>query len=188
MSDQMIQRMIRAAQLDVQLYEEVEADTSLTQEAITVVVLVAALNALGLLIGGLFGGRIGFAILGALVYGIWAVLGFFVWAWLAYFIGTRVFAGTADVGELIRTLGYAYTPNVLGVFRFIPCLGALIGLAGSIWALVAMVIAIRQALDFDTGKAILTVILGFIVYLVVAFIIAAIFGVSGLVLSGALGA
>lgn len=173
----MWQRMIRAAQLDVQLFEEVEANRELTQEAVLVVALVAVLNAIGTMLSG--------SIVAGLVYGIWAIVGFFIWAWLAYFIGTRLFGGTADVGELIRTLGYAYTPNLLGVFRFIPCIGGLLSLAGSIWALVAMIIAIRQALDFDTGKAILTVIVGFIVYVLAAMIVMSIFGLPALVLSGA---
>lgn len=177
----MVERMIRAARLDVDLYEEVEANPALTQEAITVVVIIAVLNMIGSIIGSFIGPTtIGTAILG----GVWALIGFFIWAWLAYFIGTRVFGGTADYGELIRTLGYAYTPNILGVLSFIPCLGALLALAGAIWALVAMVVAVRQALDFDTTKAILTVVVGFIVYLIGAFIVALIFGAGAAVLGG----
>ncbi len=177
----MIDRMIRAARLDVDLYEEVEANPALTQEAITVVVIIAVLNTVGSIIGSIIGpATVGMAILG----GVWALIGFFIWAWLAYFIGTRLFGGTADYGELIRTLGYAYTPNILGALSFIPCLGAILGLVGAIWALVAMVVAIRQALDFDTTKAILTVVVGFIVYLIGLFIVAFVFGAGAALIGG----
>ncbi len=172
----MIDRMIRAARLDVDLYEEVEANPALTQEAITVVVIIAVLNTIGNIIGSLFlPVPISMAILG----GVWSLIGFFIWAWLAYFIGTRLFGGTADYGELIRTLGYAYTPRILGTLSFIPCLGALLSLVGAVWALAAMVVAVRQALDFDTTKAILTVVVGFIVYLFVAFAFAGITFMGG---------
>jgi len=46
-------------------------------------------------------------------------------------------------------------------------LGGLISLVASIWALIAMVIAVRQALDFTTGRAILTCIVGWIVMVVI---------------------
>ncbi|MDQ7030474.1 MAG: Yip1 family protein [Ardenticatenia bacterium] len=177
----MVERMIRAARLEIEVFEEVEANPALTQEAITVVVVIAVLNTIGSIIASLFGPT---TVMAAIVGGVWSLIGFFIWAWLTYFIGTQFFGGTADYGELIRTLGYAYTPNILGAFSFIPCLGALAALVGAIWALVAMVVAVRQALDFDTVKAILTVVVGFIVYLIGAMIVAVIFGVGAAIVGG----
>ncbi len=176
----MLERMIRAARLEVDLYEEVEANPNLTQEAILVVVVVTLANLLGRLIQALFTPA---SFGGAIITGVWALIGFFIWAWIAYFVGTRLFGGTADYGELIRTLGYAYTPNILGVFAFIPCLGAIVGLIGSIWALVAMVVAIRQALDFDTTRAIFTVIVGFFVYLFGLMLLAMLVGIPAMLLA-----
>ena len=163
----MVSRMIRAARLDVNLYEEVEANPSLTREAITVVVLIVLLNTMGSLVGILLKGRpVGTAVYVASSNGLWSLVSFFIWAWLTYFIGTRLFDGTADYGEVVRTLGYAYTPNILAVVRFVPCIGDLLWAIGALWSLVATTVAVRQALDFTTGKAILTVIVGFIVYVV----------------------
>ncbi len=175
----MIQKMIRAAMLDVNFYEEVEADQSLTTEAITVVVIVSIISGLGGALTNLLRGHPGAMIMGLIGGIIMALVGYFVWAFVVYIVGVNLFHGTADYGELLRTIGYAYSPNVLGFFTFIPILGWLIALAGSIWALVAGVIAVRQALDFDTNKAILTVIIGWIVMVVVVGIIAAIFGLGG---------
>lgn len=175
----MIQRMIRAAKLDVSLYEEVEANPGLTSEAMGVVALVSILTGLGSGLGATgelagFGGFLFALIVGAVV----AVIAYLIWAWLAFFIGTRLFKGTADWGELRRTLGYAYTPNALAFLIFVPGVGGLIALIGSLWALVAGVVAVRQALDFDTGKAVLTVIVGWLVAFVVIAVVGGLLGTA----------
>jgi hypothetical protein len=97
------------------------------------------------------------------------------------FVGTRLLATaqtSADWGQVARVIGFAYTPNLLAVLGFIPVLGAIAILVGGIWTLIASVIGIRQALDASTGRAIGVIVVAFIIYLVVAGIILAIFGVS----------
>jgi hypothetical protein len=182
----MINRVVRAAMLDVNLYEEVEADTSLNQEALTVVVLVSILSGIAAFLGGLIGGNILLALLGLILGVVLGVINYYIWAYVTYFVGTNLFEGTADVGELLRVLGYASGPRALGVLGFIPCLGALLSLGGAIWALVAAVIAVRQALDFDTTKAIVTVAIGWVVILVINVVFGAVLGV-GMAGAGALG-
>ncbi len=174
----MISKMIRAAMLDVNLYEEVEADASLTTEAILVVVIVSLISGIGGMIGKIVLGR-GNPITGLVGSILMALIGYFVWAFVVYIVGTSLFHGTADYGEVLRTIGYAYSPNVLGFFVFIPCLGWLVALAGAIWALVAGVIAVRQALDFDTTNAILTVLIGWVVMMIVVVLIGGAFGMMG---------
>ena len=186
----MINRVIRAAMLDVDLYEEVEADTSLNQEALMVVILVSIAAGIGAFLGGILTGRFGAAILGLIVTVVLGVVNYYIWAYVTHFVGTNLFEGTADPGELLRTLGYASGPRVLGILAFIPCVGALAGLAGAIWALVAGVIAVRQALDFDTGNAVVTVIIGWVIVFIISLAIAAVLGIGGVglgALTGALG-
>jgi hypothetical protein len=62
--------------------------------------------------------------------------------------------------------------------------GGLISFVASIWALVAMVIAVRQALDFTTMRAIATCIVGFIVLIVISAAVALLTG--GLLILGGL--
>lgn len=186
----MINRVIRAAMLDVDLYEEVEADTSLTQEALMVVILVSIAGGIGGFLGGIVGGSIGAALVGLILTVVMGILGYYIWAYITYFVGTNLFEGTADVGELLRTLGYASGPRVLGILGFIPCLGPLVGLVGAVWALVAGVIAVRQALDFDTTKAVITVIIGWVIVFIITLVIGAVLGIGALgagALTGALG-
>ena len=185
----MFNRVVRAAMLDVNLYEEVEADTSLTQEALMVVILVSVASGIGSFLAGLMGeGGIGAALIGLIFGMVMGVLGYYIWAYITYFVGTNLFGGTADVGELLRTLGYASGPRVLGVLAFIPCLGGLAGLVGAIWALVTGVIAVRQALDFDTTKAILTVIIGWVIVLIISVVLGTVLGIGAAGLGVGLGA
>ena len=184
----MINRVVRAAMLDVDLYEEVEADTTLTQEALMVVILVSIASGVGGFLAGIIGGDIGAAVLGLILGVVMGVLGYYIWAYVTYFVGTNLFQGTADVGEMLRTLGYASGPRVLGVLAFIPCLGPLAGLVGAIWALVTGVVAVRQALDFDTGKAILTVIIGWVIVFIITIVVSVVLGAGAVGLGAGLGA
>lgn len=158
MARTLAERMIGAAMLDVSVYEEVEADESATGQAALVVGLVAIAGAIGA------SGNGGSGMTGAVFT---AFMGWVIWSGLTWFIGTRFFGGTATYGELLRTLGFAMAPGVLNILGFIPFLGGLIGFVVAIWSLVAGVIAIRQALDFDTGKAIATAVIGWAIMMAV---------------------
>ena len=159
----MIRRMIGAAKLNIGTFEEVEADSSATNQAMLVVVIVAVATGIGLLgSGGLLG----------LVFGIIVgVAGWAAWAWITFFIGTKLLTTTgtdADWGQLARTLGFAQSPGVFKVVGFIPWLGPMVFLVAAIWQLVAMIIAIRQALDYtSTWRAIGVALIGFIPYAIV---------------------
>ncbi len=177
--NQIVSRMFRAARLEVDLYEEVEADTEATSQAIAVVVIAALASGIGSALGGLFLRRGMAGFFGGLIISP-------IMALITYFIGVNLFGGTADYGEMLRTIGFAYTPNVLRVASFIPCVGWLVALAGSVWALVAGVVAVRQALDFDTGKAILTCIIGWIIALILSMVVSATLGLGAAGLSALL--
>jgi hypothetical protein len=171
--------MMRAARLDVSLYNEVEADLSATNQALTVVVITAVASGIGAAIGGAVAGRPA-AIVGGLVGGIVAELvGWLVWSWVMYFVGTRFFQGTASYGELLRTLGFAYSPGVLLILRFIPVLGGLITLIVGIWRIITGFIAVREALDFESGKAVATIVIGFVGYIIVLAIVGLILAALG---------
>jgi hypothetical protein len=151
-------RMRGAAMLDVPTYEEVEADTAATGQAGTVVAIAAICSAIGAIRYG------GIGIVGTLVG---TLLGWLIWSGVTYVIGTRVFKGTATWGELLRTLGFAQAPAVLNILGIVPVVGGLVRFVVSLWLLVTGIIAIRQALDFTTGKAVLTALLGWLAMMVV---------------------
>jgi len=183
MADQhaLVNRMIRAAKLEVDLYEEVEADTTANGQALLAVVVASLAAGLG---AGIAGVRVegGLWFLWGLLIGLATALGgWLVWSLFAYWLGTTIFRGpetSATYGELLRTIGFSNSPRVLTFFSFIPFLGGIIAFAVSIWALVAGVIAVRQALDFSTWRAIATCVVGWIAYMLIVFL------VTGLVLGG----
>ncbi len=156
------QRMLGAAKLDVPTFEEVEADTGATGQALGVVVIVAIASG----IGALAVGGISLLIMTVLI----SILGWAVWAGLVWLIGAKLLPEaqtSSDWGEIARTTGFAQSPGVLLVLTAIPFLGGLIGLVVSIWMLVAMIVGVRQALDYtQTWRAVVVVLIGFVVNIV----------------------
>ncbi|GBD15288.1 hypothetical protein HRbin26_00174 [bacterium HR26] len=164
-------RMIGAARLDTATYEAVEHDEGATSAALLVVILGAIASGIAVLGSGRIAAFIG----GILA----AIIGWAAYAGVAYLIGSRLFATPqtqATWGQLLRTLGFAQSPRLLLVLGWIPILGVLISLVVAIWTLITTVIAIRQALDFTTGRAIGTAIISWLVLIVVQLIILIPFG------------
>jgi len=152
-------RIIRAAKLDVNLYEEVEADKGAMGQAMGVVVL----SSIAAGIGSIATGGIGGILMGTIA----ALIGWYIWAYLTYFIGTKFLPEPqtkADHGELLRTIGFSSSPGLIRVLGIIPGLVGIVFLVASIWMLVAMVIAVRQALDYkSTLRAVGVCVIGWIV-------------------------
>jgi hypothetical protein len=169
------ERMIGAARLDIRTYEEVEADRTATPQALAVVVLSTLAGGIGVLRFGALGPPIVARIIPALV-------GWILWAGLAYLIGVYLLpepATKADIGEMLRTIGFASSPGVLRIFAFVPILGPLLLLVVSIWLLMTMVVAVRQALDYEsTLRAVAVCVIGWFISFVVLAVFGAMFFVS----------
>jgi hypothetical protein len=151
--------MLRAAKLDANLYEEVEADRGALTQAMTVVVLSSIAAGVG---------SIGTMGLGGIVIGtLLALGGWYFWAYLSYLIGTKLLPEpqtSSDLGELLRTTGFSSAPGLLRIFGVIPGFGGLIFAVASIWMLVAMVVAVRQALDYQgTLRAVGVCLIGWLI-------------------------
>lgn len=160
-------RVVGAARLDVAVYEEVEADTAATTQAMVVVILASI--AAG--IGSVGEGGISNIIVGSVA----ALAGWVVWAFMTYVIGTRLLPEPqteANTGQLMRTLGFAQAPGLARVFVGAPLVGPLVLLVVSLWMLVAMVIAVRQALDYkSTWRAVAVCLVGWIIAIVIPMIL-----------------
>ncbi|MFN7980798.1 MAG: hypothetical protein U0Q11_02980 [Vicinamibacterales bacterium] len=168
-----LQRLIGAAALDAAIYEEVEADRSATAQAMAIVVLSSI--AIGIGARGLGAAPSAIAFFGVIALITWAA-----WALLMFEIGTRLMPGRnthSDPYELLRTVGFAATPGFMGVLAAVPAVSVTVLVGTWIWMLAAMVVAVRQALDYEsTGRAALVCVLGMVMALVLA-------GVLGLVMS-----
>jgi hypothetical protein len=148
-----VARLLGAARLDPSTYEEVEADASSTGQAVLVVALAAV--AAGIATYDQYGAQ------GIVVGTIGSLVAWFVWAYL------------------VRTTGFSAAPGLLIVLAIFPAIAAFVGIVTNLWMLVAMVIAVRQALDFNsTGRAIVVSVLGFLAYIAVFVLVAVVFGVA----------
>ena len=170
MESQFLNRIIRACKLDANLYEEVEADKTATIQAASVVVL----SSLAAGVGALSLGASNF-----LMAPILSLISWYIWAYLIYLIGTKLFpepTTQADHGQLLRTIGFSSAPGLIRVFGFTPELMSITFIGGGIWMLIAMIIAVRQALDYQsTWRAIGVVVIGFLVQAIVLIVILRIF-------------
>ncbi|MEA3358906.1 MAG: YIP1 family protein [Thermodesulfobacteriota bacterium] len=168
-------RIIRAAKLDIKVYEEVEADKGALRQSMIVVVISSIAAGFGSI------EKAGFS--GILIGTIIALISWYVWAYLTYFIGTKLLPEPqtkADHGELLRTIGFSSSPGLIRILGVIPGLGWVVFLVASIWMLVAMVIAVRQALDYQsTVRALGVCIIGWIIQALILMLLFSIFGGIG---------
>jgi hypothetical protein len=106
---------------------------------------------------------------------IMALVGWYIWAYLTYLIGTKLLPEpqtSADQGELLRTIGFSSSPGLIRVLGIIPGIGGLLFFVASIWMLVAMVIAVRQALDYSgTLRAVGVCAIGWIIQVILMVIL-----------------
>jgi len=165
----LISRMIRAMKLQSALYEEVEADKSANMQAALVIIIVSVAAAIG---AGLAGGSAD--ILAAIWSLVAALLGWLLWALVVYIIGAKIMKGKetqATWGEVARTIGFANSAGIFRILAFIPVLGWIISVVVWIWILIAGIIGIRAALDFSTVRAVITVLIGWLVFLAVMVVL-----------------
>jgi len=166
------ERIIGAAKLNVKIYEEVEGDRGALNQAMGVVILSSAAAGVGIIgtagIKGIFMGT------------IIALIAWFVWAYLAYFIGTKILPEPqtkADLGELLRTIGFSSSPGIIRILGIIPGLSTVVFLIAGIWMLAAMIVAIRQALDYQSmWRAVGVCVIGWIIQAIIMGLLFSIFG------------
>jgi len=166
------ERLIGAARLDVSIYEEVEADRSATPQAALVVCLAAVSLAIGQANAGVEG------VVSSIIR---ELVGWILWSGITFIIGDKILRGNATWGQLLRTIGFAQGPGLLAALSFFPAIDPPVRYGVAAWKLFAVIVATRQALDFDEGdwgtaKAVLTAGLGFVAYVGLALLQAYLLG------------
>ena len=150
LSQTIVERAMGVLQLDDATYESIEHDANATTQAAIVVVVVGLATGIGGIrdsVANILLGPIGQII-------SWAIV-----SALVYFVGTKMIPSgstEADLGQVLRLMGYASVPAAANILGFIPYLGALIGFVAAIWGLVCTIKAIKHALEMSTGRAIAT--------------------------------
>ena len=171
-----VMRLIGAAALDTAIYEEVEADRTATGQALCVVLLSSLSAGIGArgLGGGSFQSIVFISIVALMTWAAWALVTFEIGARLIPEPQTR-----GDVGELLRTIGFASTPGLLRVLGVITPIAIPVFALSAVWMLAAMVVAVRQALDYEgTSRALAVCALGWVLAIAMAIAIGVVFGPS----------
>ncbi len=170
------QRLIGAFALDTAIYEEVEADRTATGQALAVVVLSSLAAGIG------SRGIQATSIQGIVFISVVALIAWAAWALVVFEIGSRLLpepATRVDVGELLRTLGFATAPGMLRVLGIMSSATIPVFVLSWLWMLAAMIVAVRQALDFtSTRRAIAVCVLGLALALAIALVLGLFFGPS----------
>jgi hypothetical protein len=158
-------RVVGALKLDANTFEDIERDPNAMGQAVAIIALAALAGNLGQI------WRLGF---GVMLIGVCSsLIGYVLWSVVVWLAGTKLMpdpATKADFAETFRTIAFAASPGLLGIVSIVPFLGWFVMLLLTpiilIWSLVAMVVAVRSVLDYsDTFKAVVVVLIGFVVYL-----------------------
>jgi hypothetical protein len=161
------ERVVGAMKLDPNTFEDIERDTSAITQTVGVIVLAAVSAG----IGNIYWGGLSGIVSGALV----SLIGFLIWSLVVWLVGTKMLpepATKADFAETFRVVGFSAAPGLASVITIIPLLGYLLMFAIWLWQLAAMVVAVRQVLDYSTtGKAVLVVVIGWCINLLVTLIL-----------------
>jgi hypothetical protein len=167
-------RIVGAMKLDPNAFEDVERDPTAIGQSVGVIALAAVAAGIGSIYAGGLTGIVSMTIM--------SVIGFLIWSLIVWLVGTKVLpepATKADFPETFRVLGFSAAPglaSVLTIVGIVPLIGWLFALLISLviwlWQIAAMVIAVRQVLDYSTtGKAIVVVLIGFVINLVITLLI-----------------
>jgi hypothetical protein len=162
-----VERLLGALRLDASVYDEVEHDAGALPQAAGVVALAAVCAGVGNAAAG------GAGLVGAV---IGAVIGWLAGAAIIWFVGVRLMEHSSDYPELLRTIGFASAPQLLLVLAAIPLLGSVVRVAVLFWGLAAYVVAVREALDVETGRAVLVCVIAWGLVVALTFLLA---GVAG---------
>jgi len=160
------ERVVGALKLDANTFEDIERDPAAMGQAVGIIALAALASNLGQI------WRLGF---GVMLIGVCSSLvGYVIWSVVVWLAGTKLMpdpATKADFPETFRTIAFAAAPGLIGVVTIVPFLGWLLMLLLTpiiwLWSMAAMVVAVRQVLDYsETFKAVIVVLIGFVVFLV----------------------
>jgi len=159
-------RVIGAAALRSATYEEVEADHGATVQAAVVVAassLAAGIGARGFGAGGPAD---------VVFFTVVAFMAWVAWAFVVFAIGARLLPEAqtrADVGELLRTTGFAAAPGLIRIAGLWPPVTTAVFVVATVWMLLAMIVAVRQALEYTTTRrAIAVCVFGWILAVAIA--------------------
>lgn len=190
----LMNRIMGAYMFRKEVYAEVEKDESFTSTAWMLIAVFSFLSQIGSQTGVLASrGAVGW-IIAAIVGTVFAVLGFALSAFVISWVGKTFFQADVNFGEVVRVLGLASVWQIVGfvgilsaVSAGLVCILSPLLIVGGLLSLAAWLVAVKEALDLDWTKTIITVIIGFIVNWIILAVAGVVLGVLGFGAAAALG-
>jgi hypothetical protein len=173
-------RLRGALMLDARTYREVEQDTNANGQAALTIVLAALAAGIGSIVGRDW-------LQDAIGVVLSSVLQWIIFSFVAYYVGASMFSTgqtSATPGQVLRTIGFAHAPKLFLVLGIIPLLGWIVGLVVFFWFIAAAITALREAFEFDTGRAIGTGLVALVVILIVDIVLSLVFGIGSALFGG----
>ena len=173
-------RLRGALMLDARTYREVEQDTNANGQAALTIILAALAAGIGSIVGRDW-------LQDAIGVVLSSVLQWIIFSFVAYYVGASMFSTgqtSATPGQVLRTIGFAHAPKLFLVLGIIPILGWIVGLVVFFWFLAAAITALREAFEFDTGRAIGTGLVALVVILIVDIVLSLVFGIGSALFGG----
>src|SRR5207249_7315175 len=89
----------------------------------------------------------------------------FVWSATVFLVGTKLFQGKTGYWELARPLFFSTAPGILFVLIAIPLWPVITAAAviASAWIISAEFVALKNAMGFNTQRALLTSVVGLLI-------------------------
>jgi hypothetical protein len=162
-------RVVGAMRLDPNTFEDVERDPTAIGQSVGVIVLAAVAAGIGNIYWG--------GITGIVSAAMMSIIGFLIWSLIVWVIGTKVLpepTTKADFAETFRVIGFSAAPGLASVITIVPLIGYLFMFLIWLWQMAAMVVAVKQVLDYSTlGKAVVVVLIGFVVNICISLLLLA---------------
>lgn len=186
-TNSLMNRLMRVFRFDASVYREVAADASAQSQAYTVVALAVVATTIGAIVSGLLVGDMVVGLVTGLLAGVGAIVSYVLYSLVAALVAQNMFQGKTNFQEMLRTLGFVYGWNILGILNAIPLLGGLIGLVVWVLAIISTVLALRESAEFDMTKAAITAIIAGVVGFFASFCVLSLIGAPLLLMLGAAG-
>jgi hypothetical protein len=172
--------LLRLAKLDLSVFDDVKDEVAATLPAITVVLAASFLAGLGSWLWWIqqdFGPGVDektFEVFfkSLILGGIFQSALWFLWVYVSAMVLSRGFGASADINQMVRTMGLAFAPMAISVLMVIRVLTVPFGVIGIAGALLLSNVAIQATTTADSRQVVLANVVGFLVFAIVLGILA----------------
>jgi hypothetical protein len=171
----------RLVRLDLTVFEEIRSSPSATASAITIVFVSSVFAGLGSFLWAVNWSPIDETdvLIRSLVIGsILQTLAWFIWVYLVFLVLARAYGARTDFAELIRTMGFAFSPMAMSFLIWVEGFTVPFGVISISSTVMLSFFAMQAASSAEPRQALVANVAGFTVFAVVMGVLANIGEVS----------